>query len=177
MLHHRQDRFPARKGTRIVRRLLSLLAALAISITAIAYAPAQVAATGNCSVGYIIFYEHDNQGGKSYKFCYATADYNMAGPALTNNIGPLADGSYKADPCSPLSSTSCIESFKFYDAPGGTEANICIYWLPKYDNRVGAVFLHTSGSYNMPIGGISGIDDTVGSFHWTNSNSGSVCLD
>jgi hypothetical protein len=155
-------------------RVALLGALLILGSLAGAAAPAAVSAnSGDCNAATVKLWSGTGGTGTYRLYCFGVSDLSLDTNYPTmNNMGPLYDGSYKPDYVTvPLSNhESGIRSITLWDASGGSDANVCIYYAETSihfakANTIGLVY--TNGTYNFPMGGVTGLDSTLGMFRWT----------
>lgn len=141
-----------------MKRLLSILSALALLAGMSVAAPLSVSATGTCSTATVEFFENENLTGASRIFCYGVNDSNIEGEQGLV-MGPLNNGTYKDDFDTSETQSSALSAL-YND--NGSSVRVCFYTGKNYSGN--SSYLTATGAK------VFAPSVTPGSFKFTTSS-------
>lgn len=147
-----------------MKALRALLSAAILAGTLLAVgAVAPVAATGNCTTGWVKFWSGLNESGTYVKYCYAVQDLDMESEP-GNVLGPLASGAYVNDFADGGGGANDWASgISSWRVSTGTY-KVCLYWDKNFDGFWTSVL--PGWGFNAALI----FNDQLGSFRWSAKN-------
>jgi hypothetical protein len=135
------------------RRGISIAASMVLAAGALFASVSLVAATGNCTTAVATFYEHVNFAGATRTYCYLgldAGDTNIETESTSTPMGPLSDGTYKAD-WDSLESGSGVSSMWFWEDTGDAiDLRLCVYYGPDNSGYLNELQTNNTGHSMLP---------------------------